>query len=170
MALKRPLVWGDDTQSLREIRDDESLVGVPAQGGNTGGDPGVSVTANVQSVMAGGMALKDGEVKGGDAVFLRMDDAGNLRCARASAEAGGHAAEALAAQVIGDRVWFCQHCLVSGYTGLVPGAAVFLNAHPGWITMTPPNAVGQVVQRIGTAITEGMIHFAPGVARLILGE
>ena len=29
MVAKRPLVWGDDTQSLREIRDDETLAGIP---------------------------------------------------------------------------------------------------------------------------------------------
>lgn len=166
MNTHRPLVWGDDTQSLREIRDGETLVGVPASGGGDGGT--VNITSTVQTVMAGGVALKDGAVGVGDALFLRVDDAGLLRCARASAAPDGRAAEAIAAQITGDRVWFCQHGLVSGYAGLTAGAPVFLAVAPGGVSTVMPLEAGHYVQRIGTAITATMIHFEPGVARLIL--
>ncbi len=168
MATKRPLVWGDDTQSLREIRDGETLVGIPGAGGGNGGGSGV--TADVQAVMAGGVALKDGEVGAGDAVFLRVDDAGLLRCARASAGPDGRAADALAAQIVGDRVWFCQHGMVAGYAGLPPGGGVFLAVDAGGVTATPPWEPGQSVQRLGTALTESVILFERGVSRPILEE
>ena len=162
MTTRRPLVWGDDTQSLREIRDGESLAGVPAQGGG--------VTAELTSLMAGGVALKDGTIKPGDAVFLRMDADGLLRCARASASAGGRPADALVAQIVGERVWFCQHGMVAGYAGLSPGNDVFLSAAAGVVTPIPPWEAGQFVQRLGTALTESIVLFERGVSRLILED
>lgn len=164
MAIRRPLVWGDDTQSLREIRDNETLAGVPGGGG------GDTTTAGVQTLMAGGVALADGTVTVGDAVYLLMDGGGNLRCRRASAGVGGTPADALAAALVGDRVWFCQHGLVSGYSGLTPGGDIFLSATAGQVTQTPPWNPGQSVQRLGTAVTESMVLFARETSRLILSE
>ena len=161
MSTKRPLVWGDDTQSLREVRDGETLAGVPGQGGGT-------TVHDAPTFMAGGVARRDGAVTAGDAVYLRMDVDGLLRCARASAAEGGHPADALAALVIGDRVWFCQHGLVSGFTGLVPGMDVFLAAEAGGVTQTIPWEPGESVQRLGSAITESIVLFERGVSRLVL--
>gem|GEM_PF-603699 len=139
MTAKRPLVWGDDTQSLREIRDNETLAGVPGEGGGT-------VSGDSPALMAGGVALADGVVARGDAIRFRMDGEGLLRCVRASAAEGGSPADALAALVVGERVWFCQHGMVSGYDGLVPGGDVFLAIDPGGVAQTPPWEPGQRVQ------------------------
>ena len=161
MAIRRPLIWGDDTQSLREVRDGETLAGVPGQGGGT-------TVHDAPAFMSGGVARRDGAVAAGDAVYLRMDADGLLRCARASAAEGGHPADALAALVIGERVWFCQHGLVSGFTGLVPGMDVFLAVETGGVTQTPPWEPGASVQRLGSAITESVVLFERGAARLML--
>jgi len=163
MSERRPLVWGDDTQSLREIRDSETLAGVPGQGGRT-------TVADSPSLIAGGVALVDGAVAAGDAVYLQLDGNGQLWCSCASAAENGHAADALAALVVGNRVWFCQHGLVSGYSGLVPGGDVFLAITPGGVTQTPPWEPGQSVQRLGEAISESIILFERGVSRLILED
>jgi len=164
MTALRPLVWGDDTQSLREVRDNETLAGIPSQGG------GGTVGGDSPSLMAGGVALADGTVAAGDAVYLQLDGSGSLRCARASADDQGHTADALAALVAGNRVWFCQHGLVSGYSGLTPGGDVFLSVVPGDVTQTPPWEPGQSVQRLGVAITESIVLFVRGVSRLILED
>ena len=161
MSAKRPLVWGDDTQSLREVRDGETLAGVPGQGGGT-------TVHDAPAFMSGGVAWRDGAVAAGDAVYLRMDADGLLRCVSASAAEGGHPADALAALVIGERVWFCQHGLVSGFTGLVPGMDVFLAAEAGSVTQTPPWEPGESVQRLGVAVTESIVLFERGVSRLVL--
>ena len=163
MTARRPLIWGDDTQSLREIRDNETLVGVPGQGG--GGSGG----GESPSLMAGGVVLADGAVSVGDAVYLQLDN-GALRCARASAADQGHAADALAALVVGNRVWFCQHGLVAGYSGLTPGGDVFLALAPGGVTQVPPWEPGQCVQRLGTALTDSIVLFERGAPRLILED
>ncbi len=163
MATRRPLVWGDDTQSLRELRDGETLAGVPGQGG------GGAVGAELHALMAGGVALADDDIVAGDAVYLRLDDVGRLRCARASAGPDGRAADALAAQIVGDRVWFCQHGMVAGYADLVPGGDVFLAGTAGGVTPVPPWEPGQSVQRLGAALTESIVLFERGTPRLILG-
>ena len=160
MTAKRPLVWGDDTHSLREIRDGETLAGVPAQGGG--------VSAELTSLMAGGVAFANGTVAAGDAVFFQIGTDGLLRCSRASAAVGGHRADALAARIVEERVWFCQHGTVAGYTGLTPGDDVFLAVTAGGLTLTPPWEPGQFVQRLGVTLTESIILFTPGAPRLIL--
>jgi len=118
--------------------------------------------------MAGGVAWKDGAVEPGDAVFFQIGTDGLLRCSRASAAVGGHRADALAARIAGERVWFCQHGTVAGYTGLTPGADVFLAVTAGGLTLTPPWEPGQFVQRLGVTLTESIVLFAPGAPRLIL--
>jgi hypothetical protein len=99
-----------------------------------------------------------------------MDGEGLLRCVRAAAAEGGFPADALAALVVGERVWFCQHGMVSGYSGLTPDEDVFLAIDPGGVAQTPPWEPGQRVQRLGTTLTEGIILFERGTPRLILED
>jgi hypothetical protein len=47
--------------------------------------------------------------------------------------------------------------VVGGYSGLTDGAAYFLSATAGVATATAPSSIGQIVQRIGKAISDTQI-------------
>lgn len=47
----------------------------------------------------------------------------------------------------------------TGVTGLTPGTEYFLDTTPGGVTTTPPSTSGNLVQRIGIAITATEIPF-----------
>jgi len=96
---------------------------------------------------------------GGGAVAVRdavyVDGSGKVQKANAAAigtmPAIGFALEVLALDSSG-KVQIDG--IVSGFTGLTPGAPVFVDATtPGAVTQTPPTGVGKVVQIIGHAFS-----------------
>lgn len=54
--------------------------------------------------------------------------------------------------------------IISGLSGLTIGADYFLSTTGGGITTTPPSASGNIVQKIGTALSATELLFAPGAA------
>lgn len=54
--------------------------------------------------------------------------------------------------------------LISGLSGLTPGAKYFISATPGDITSTAPTTSGYAWQPIGTAINATTLSFRPDVA------
>ena len=51
--------------------------------------------------------------------------------------------------------------LVTGLTGLTPGARYYLSTTAGAITTTPPSTSGNVVQYVGVATSTTSLFFAP---------
>lgn len=56
-------------------------------------------------------------------------------------------------------VYFEQ--IITGLSGLTPGATYFLSTTPGEVTATPPSGSGNIVQEIGKAISETELQFMP---------
>lgn len=60
-------------------------------------------------------------------------------------------------------VYFGAGDIVPGLSGLTPGADYFLSGStPGAITATPVTASGQILQKVGTAVSATELRFEPG--------
>lgn len=68
-----------------------------------------------------------------------------------------------ASALAGELVTVYQQGVLSGLTGLTPGA-VFLGAVSGTLVATPPTGVGQVAQNLGFAYSTTAMLFLPGLA------
>lgn len=49
----------------------------------------------------------------------------------------------------------------SGLSGLTPGATYYLHTTPGQITPTPPSGAGNLVQKVGVAVSATELFFFP---------
>jgi len=86
----------------------------------------------------------------------------NIRKADATSagkEASGYVLESVTSGQPGT-VYFEQ--IITGLSGLTPGAKYYLSTTPGAITTTPPSGSGNVVQYIGRALSETTLQFQPG--------
>jgi len=57
--------------------------------------------------------------------------------------------------------------IITGLSGLTPGAAQYLDTTGGGITETAPSSDGEIVQSLGTALSSTSMIFDPGVPFLL---
>lgn len=89
------------------------------------------------------------------------DDGGTIKVRKADATAAGKECDAFVDQAYAadDPATVYYEGLMSGLTGLTPGARYYLNTTAGQVTTTPPTGAGNVVQYIGRAVSATDIAF-----------
>ena len=94
--------------------------------------------------------------------FVNIHNSGGARARKADAASAGKEAHGFVLAAVGSggnaTVYF--EGTNTGVSGLTPGVA-FLSATAGVPTNTAPSAAGQVVQRIGLAVSATAVNFEP---------
>lgn len=103
------------------------------------------------------------DLAAGDLINL-WNDSGTLRARKADATSAGKDADGftLSAVTSGQNatIW-AEEAVISGLTGLTPGARYFLSTTAGAATDTAPSGSGNVAQVIGKALSATEILFRP---------
>lgn len=120
-------------------------------GGGGGGSTVVSRTATAAEAIAAR-----------DLVYLKADGT----VARADATAEGKEALAYVTAAAGQgaaATYYFGGNIISGFLGLTSGAAYYLSTTPGAIVplASAPSAAGNVLMKVGTAISSSELLFAP---------
>jgi hypothetical protein len=99
----------------------------------------------------------------GDLVNV-WNDSGTAKARKADATTAGKEANGfvLAAVTSGNNATVYFDGTNTQLSGLTPGAVYYLAATAGGITNTPPSASGNVVQRVGRALSATELTFEPG--------
>ncbi len=91
------------------------------------------------------------------------NDAGTLKVRKADANnampAHGYVTAAVVSPAAGDV--FFDVGIISGFTGLTPGARYYLSETAGEVTLTPPSTAASLVQFIGVALSATELEFDP---------
>lgn len=101
-------------------------------------------------------------IAAGDLVNIHNSSGPKIRKADATTagkEAHGFVLSAIASGASG--TVYPEENVLSGMTGLTPGARMFLSTTAGLNTATAPSTSGQVVQEIGVALSTTEIMFRP---------
>lgn len=98
----------------------------------------------------------------GDLVNIYISS--GVKCRKADATAAGKEAHGfvLAAVTSGNNATVYFEQINNQVSGLTPGAMYFLNTTAGGVTSTPPTGSGNVIQRIGPALSATELEFMPG--------
>lgn len=142
--------------------------------------PLVLVSGEIQQLQSGdtlGGTSETGQLSqtNGDAATTAIGDimyiSGSDEVSKAKADASGttHAvAVALAVVASAGTGVFQFNGIVTGLSGLTPGATYYLSAATkGLMTTTPPSTVGQYVVKLGKAVSATEFNFNPEVAILL---
>lgn len=99
----------------------------------------------------------------GDKVNI-WNDAGTAKARKADATTAGKEANGfvLAAVSLGNNATVYFDGTNTQLSGLTPGAVYYLATVAGQITTTPPSGSGNVVQRVGRALSATELSFEPG--------
>ena len=164
MADNKPLVIDETTGCQEEVIPLTSSTGAPDanQLVQTGADGKLDETLLPSSVFDS-ISLPAGEaLTAGDYVII--DASGEV--VRASAASGGNAAVGYVKDSVttGASVTVYFEGTNDALSGLTPGASYFLSdTTPGGITTTIPTDTGEIVQKIGLAISATSLTFEPDV-------
>lgn len=164
MADNKPLVIDETTGCQEEVIPLSSSTGAPDanQLVQTGADGKLDETLLPNSVFDS-ISLTAGEaLTAGD--YVTIDGAGEV--VRASAASGGNSAVGYVKDSVtsGSSVTVYFEGTNDAVSGLTPGATYFLSdTTPGGVTTTIPTDAGEIVQKIGIAISATALTFEPDV-------
>lgn len=147
-----------------------SAIVVSAGAGNAGDLVALDDNGKLdESVMPSGIGAESVTVPAsenlaaGDQIDL-WNDGGTIKARKADATAVGKPADGFvkAAVTSGQNaVVYMPGQQITGLTGLTLDADYFLSTTPGLITSTAPSTVGNVVQRVGKALSATVLFFYP---------
>ena len=91
-------------------------------------------------------------------------DTGTAKARKADATVAGKEANGfvLAAVTLGQNATVYFDGTNTQLSGLTPGAVYYLSTTAGGVTTTPPSGSGNVVQRVGRAVSATELTFEPG--------
>ncbi len=145
----RLLIWPGDPWPQRPSYPLPPTPAPDPGGGGTGADISQAVTAS-ESLPAG-------------ALVSLWDDAGTLKARRANATDNTKPAVGFVTDPYSPgasaTVYFVG--VNRDLSGLTLGADYYLSTTPGAVTTTPPSASGNLVQRVGQALSPTALAFAP---------
>lgn len=164
MADNKPLVIDETTGCDKEVIPLTSSTGAPDanQLVQTGADGKLDETLLPNSVFDSISLTAAEALTAGDYVYI--DSSGEV--ARASAASGGNPARGYVKDSVtsGSTVTVYFEGTNDALSGLTPGAEYFLSdTTPGGLTTTIPTDTGEVVQKLGLAISATALTFEPDV-------
>ena len=151
------------------IAELEGLV-TSAGAGDTGKIPALDATGKIDSSLmpvgigADSKILPASEnLAAGDLVNV-WTDTGVAKARKADATVAGKEANGfvLAAVTLGQNATVYFDGTDTQLSGLTPGSVYYLAATAGGVTTTPPSGSGNVVQRVGRAVSATELTFEPG--------
>lgn len=165
MATQKVLVLDPTTNLPKELTPNTTSAGAA----DAGKIPALNSSGQIDATMIPGAAtlsLATSENLAAGAV-VNIDSTGKVRNANATdaTKPGVAFVKTASTSPANNNVYFAGD-LVSGLTGLTPGAPVYLSAaSAGGATSTAPSAAGNLVQQLGTAIsaTEFIFDPTPGI-------